>query len=203
MGIDLHIGLSPAMSKAHWGSEDHAPAAVIDDVREMHLMAARSEVVGFQVRLAAREDFILVLDRANWLHATGFIPRVRLEITFPGLPVNSLELFSVGYVEGDNRRYWMESLERTGYAEALAYRPQAAYVRLSIPPGLPPGMYVGTVKAFTQSSFEDETQVWEGNVRSLRRLKDDVREVAAGLECGIGLDYGDIKEHDVIECSKR
>jgi translation initiation factor IF-2 len=31
-------------------------------------------------------------------------------------------------------------------------------------------------------------------------LKDDVRDVAAGLECGIGLDYTDIKEHDVLQC---
>jgi translation initiation factor IF-2 len=47
----------------------------------------------------------------------------------------------------------------------------------------------------------DSVQVWEGGVRSLRRVKDDVREVAAGLECGVGLEgYNDIKENDVIEC---
>jgi translation initiation factor IF-2 len=31
-------------------------------------------------------------------------------------------------------------------------------------------------------------------------VKDDVRDVATGLECGIGLDYTEIKEHDVIQC---
>jgi translation initiation factor IF-2 len=47
----------------------------------------------------------------------------------------------------------------------------------------------------------DSVQVWEGSIRSLRRIKDDVREVAAGLECGVGLDgFNDVKEHDVIEC---
>jgi translation initiation factor IF-2 len=47
----------------------------------------------------------------------------------------------------------------------------------------------------------DSVQVWEGAIRSLRRIKDDVREVAAGLECGVGLDgFNDVKEHDVIEC---
>ncbi|UCG40857.1 MAG: translation initiation factor IF-2, partial [Acidimicrobiia bacterium] len=39
-----------------------------------------------------------------------------------------------------------------------------------------------------------------GSVETLRRFKDDVREVASGYECGIGLgSYNDIKEGDVIE----
>ena len=43
--------------------------------------------------------------------------------------------------------------------------------------------------------------VWEGQISSLRRFKDDVREVATGYECGIGLDrFSDIKTGDVIEC---
>jgi translation initiation factor IF-2 len=41
---------------------------------------------------------------------------------------------------------------------------------------------------------------WEGRIDSLRRFKDDVREVVAPLECGIGLEgRDDIKEGDVIE----
>jgi len=42
--------------------------------------------------------------------------------------------------------------------------------------------------------------VWEGKIGSLRRFKDDVREVAAGYECGIGLEnFNDVKPDDVIE----
>ena len=37
-------------------------------------------------------------------------------------------------------------------------------------------------------------------ITSLKRFKDDVREVATGFECGIGLDADDIAEGDVIEC---
>jgi translation initiation factor IF-2 len=37
-------------------------------------------------------------------------------------------------------------------------------------------------------------------ITSLKRFKDDVREVATGFECGIGLDLDDIAEGDVIEC---
>jgi translation initiation factor IF-2 len=40
----------------------------------------------------------------------------------------------------------------------------------------------------------------ETRITSLKRFKDDVREVATGFECGIGLDADDIAEGDVIEC---
>ncbi len=48
--------------------------------------------------------------------------------------------------------------------------------------------------------LRDGTIIWKGAIQSLRRFKDDVREVAAGFECGIGLtDFQDLKEGDVIE----
>jgi translation initiation factor IF-2 len=41
--------------------------------------------------------------------------------------------------------------------------------------------------------------IWNGSITSLKRFKDDVREVAAGFECGIGLsDFQDLKSGDVI-----
>ena len=43
--------------------------------------------------------------------------------------------------------------------------------------------------------------IHEGNISSLKRFKDDAKEVAQGFECGIGLEnYNDIKVGDVIEC---
>ena len=48
--------------------------------------------------------------------------------------------------------------------------------------------------------LRDGTTVWSGRIGSLRRFKDDVKEVASGFECGIGLDgMNDIKVGDVIE----
>jgi translation initiation factor IF-2 len=48
--------------------------------------------------------------------------------------------------------------------------------------------------------IRDGTVVYDGEVASLRRFNDDVREVAAGFDCGIVLrDFADIKEGDVIE----
>jgi translation initiation factor IF-2 len=59
----------------------------------------------------------------------------------------------------------------------------------------------GTIRRGVQVRLvRDGTVVWEGRIASLRRFKDDVREVTAGLECGIVLEnYADVKEGDVIE----
>ena len=46
----------------------------------------------------------------------------------------------------------------------------------------------------------DGTVVHEGRIGTLRRMNDDVREVAAGFECGITLEnYQDVKEGDILE----
>ncbi len=46
----------------------------------------------------------------------------------------------------------------------------------------------------------DGRVVWEGKIGTLRRFKDDAREVLAGYECGIGLEnFNDVKPGDVIE----
>jgi translation initiation factor IF-2 len=48
--------------------------------------------------------------------------------------------------------------------------------------------------------LRDNVVVYTGEVESVRRMKDDVREVAAGFECGIKLkNYNDIKEGDLLE----
>jgi translation initiation factor IF-2 len=46
--------------------------------------------------------------------------------------------------------------------------------------------------------------IYEGNLESLRRFKDDVNEVRAGTECGIGVkNYNDVQVGDQIECYER
>ena len=65
------------------------------------------------------------------------------------------------------------------------------------------GCYVqnGTITRGSKVRFLREgTIIWKGEVRSLRRFKEDVRDVQSGYECGIGLsDFQDLKEGDVIE----
>ena len=49
--------------------------------------------------------------------------------------------------------------------------------------------------------LRDNVVIFEGKLSSLKRFKDDAKEVAAGYECGVSFDgYNDIKEGDTIEC---
>ena len=65
------------------------------------------------------------------------------------------------------------------------------------------GCYVlnGHITRNSQVRFIREgTIIWKGTVNSLRRFKEDVKDVAAGFECGIGLsDFQDLKPGDIIE----
>ncbi|MBN1464257.1 translation initiation factor IF-2 [candidate division KSB1 bacterium] len=48
--------------------------------------------------------------------------------------------------------------------------------------------------------YRDDRLIHEGTLSSLKRFKDDVREVASGFECGVGLErYNDLKVSDIIE----
>ena len=48
--------------------------------------------------------------------------------------------------------------------------------------------------------LRDGVEVFKGKIGSLRRFKDDAKEVTNGMECGISIaNYGDIKARDVIE----
>lgn len=48
--------------------------------------------------------------------------------------------------------------------------------------------------------FRDDVQIYEGELGSLKRFQDDVREVREGYECGLSIEgYNDIKVGDVIE----
>ncbi|MDD7035456.1 MAG: translation initiation factor IF-2 [Firmicutes bacterium] len=70
--------------------------------------------------------------------------------------------------------------------------------------GVVGGAYVTDGKVVRNESVRlvrDGIVIHEGKISSLKRFKDDAREVAQGYECGIGIEnYNDIKEGDIIEC---
>ena len=69
--------------------------------------------------------------------------------------------------------------------------------------GLVAGSYVleGTIMRNARARvIRDGVVAYDGRIGSLRRFKDDVREVSEGFECGIGIEnFSDVKEGDIIE----
>ena len=119
--IQVQIGFADAMDKSTWDRVAHDPMA--GTTPESFVIGARNQVVGVQIRIGAEQEVVLAVDRSNWLHPLGFKPRVRLSVRFPTLPASAVETLIVGYAEGDDRRLWMETLDRAGYAEVPASLP--------------------------------------------------------------------------------
>lgn len=69
--------------------------------------------------------------------------------------------------------------------------------------GFAAGSYVTNGKITRNAQVRlvrDGIVIYDGKIDSLRRFKDEVKEVATGFECGISLErYSDIKENDIIE----
>ena len=88
------------------------------------------------------------------------------------------------------------------FREVLQGRVEIRQV-FNIPKGVVAGSYVQEGKITSTSQvrlLRNGVVVYEGKLESLRRFKDDVKEVAAGYECGITLEkYRDIKEGDIVE----
>ena len=65
------------------------------------------------------------------------------------------------------------------------------------------GSYISEGKIIRNSQvrvIRDEIVIHEGKISSLRRFKDDIREVSSGFECGLALEnYYDFQEGDQLE----
>ncbi|MCK4649146.1 translation initiation factor IF-2, partial [bacterium] len=77
---------------------------------------------------------------------------------------------------------------------------------IKIPKGMVAGSYVkegSIIRNAKVRLVRGGKVIYEGSINSLKRFKEDVKEVKEGFECGIGLgDFTDIKEGDIIEAYK-
>jgi translation initiation factor IF-2 len=114
-----------------------------------------------------------------------------------------VRLYTIIYQAVDEIRALMEGKLKPTEVQKDLGKAQVRKVFSITKVGTIAGSYVteGLIKRGARARLvRDSVQVWEGKVASLRRVKDDVREVAAGFECGIGLEnYNDVKDGDVIE----
>jgi translation initiation factor IF-2 len=96
----------------------------------------------------------------------------------------------------------MSGMLKPKYKEVVQGRVEIRQV-MKFSKALVAGSYVLEGKIHNNSKIRiirDNIEVFDGEIDSLRRFKDEVKEVAAGYECGISIiDYRDFKEGDIIE----
>ena len=114
-----------------------------------------------------------------------------------------LRLYEVIYQVLEDVNAALEGMLQPEFTEVVTGEAEVREV-FSVPRvGKVAGCYVrnGTITRGSKVRFlRDGVVIWHGTVTSLKRFKDDVREVQTGYECGIGLsDFQDLKQGDVIE----
>ena len=114
-----------------------------------------------------------------------------------------IKLYDIIYNVIADVRAAMEGLLDPIYQEIVQGRADVREIFRVPKVGTIAGSYVTDGKITRMSSLRllrDGVIVYEGRVASLRRFKDDAKEVAAGFECGIGIEgFNDIRVADVIE----
>jgi translation initiation factor IF-2 len=157
----------------------HASVGGVSESDVLLASASKAIIIGFNIRPESK--------------ATELAEREGVDI----------RLYTIIYEALNDMRSALEGLLTPTIREKIVGR---AEVRRPFPiPGV--GTIAGsqvTEGKITRASrvrlVRDSVPVFEGKVASLRRFKEDVREVASGLECGIGLEnFNDVKPGDVIE----
>ncbi len=114
-----------------------------------------------------------------------------------------VRLYSIIYEAIEHVQKALEGLLEPTFREKIMGRAEVRKV-FSMPKiGVIAGCQVisGTLERNCQARLvRDNVVIYEGKIQSLRRFKDDVKEVASGYECGLALDkYQDLKQGDIVE----
>ncbi|MDD4518003.1 MAG: translation initiation factor IF-2 [Limnochordia bacterium] len=114
-----------------------------------------------------------------------------------------IRLHRVIYEALDEIKAAMEGLLDPEYKEAELGHAEVRDTFKVPKAGMIAGCYVKDGKITRNAKarvLRDNVVIYDGQIVSLRRFKDDVREVNAGYECGVGLDnFHDVKQGDIIE----
>ncbi len=157
----------------------HAAVGNVTESDVMLAAASRATILGFNVRPE---------------------PQVRRLAESEGVEVR---LYRVIYEVLDDVKAMLRGLVTPVSVEVVLGRAEVRRVFTISRVGTIAGCYVQSgriTRGARVRLLRDGVVVYEGTIASLRRFKEDVREVGEGFECGIGLErFSDIKEGDVLE----
>ena len=157
----------------------HAGVGGISESDVMLASASTAVIIGFNVRPESK--------------GTDLAERERVDV----------RLYTVIYDVVEDIRKAMEGMLEPSFREMSVGRAEVRNIFHISRLGTVAGCYVLSGKILRSATVRlvrDSVVVHEGKLASLKRFKDDVREVAEGYECGLGLEnYNDIKVGDQIE----
>ncbi|MGA7618988.1 MAG: translation initiation factor IF-2, partial [Candidatus Binatus sp.] len=156
----------------------HASAGAISETDVTLASASKAIIIGFNIRPEPK--------------AASLAEKEGVEI----------RLYTVIYEAINDMREAMEGLLAPTYREKALGRAEVRKI-FSVPGATVAGCMVvdgKIVRSARARLVRDGRPVWEGKLATLKRFKDDVREVTQGYECGIALEnFNDVKPDDIIE----
>jgi translation initiation factor IF-2 len=156
----------------------HASAGAISETDVTLASASKAIIIGFNIRPEPKA--------ANLAEKEGV----------------EIRLYTVIYEAINDMREAMEGLLAPTYREKALGRAEVRKI-FNVPGATVAGCMVVDGKIVRNARarlVRDGRPVWEGKLATLKRFKDDAREVAQGYECGIALEnFNDVKPEDIIE----
>ena len=176
--------------------------AVSESLRKLTTDAIRLNVIHASVGAITETDVNLATASNAIILGFNVRPEVKAQALADKEGVD-LRLYNIIYDAVDDIKKAMEGLLEPTLKEKHLGRAEIREI-FSVPKvGSVAGCYVQDGKMVRNARvrlLRDNVVIFEGKMASLRRFKEDVKEVASGYECGIGLEnYNDLKIGDVIE----
>ena len=176
--------------------------AVAESLRKLSTEAVRLNVIHTAVGAITETDVNLATASNAIIIGFSIRPEVKAQAMAEKEGVD-IRLYNVIYDAVDDVRKAMEGLLEPVFKEKYLGRAEIREI-FSVPKvGNVAGCYIQDGKILRNAQvrlLRDNVVVYQGKLGTLRRFKDDVKEVATGYECGMGLEnYNDIKVGDIIE----
>ena len=165
-----------------------------DEIKVKVIHAAVGAVNESDVNLAKVSNAILIAFNVNVMSNAK-------EIAEKG-NVN-LQSYSIIYQAIEAVEYAMKGLEAPVYEKVLSGHAEVRQIFKISNAGTIAGSFVldgKIVRGAIVKVKREEKEIFEGKISTLKRFKDDVKEVSHGFECGIQIeDFNDVKEGDILE----
>jgi translation initiation factor IF-2 len=175
--------------------------AISDALTKLNHPKVKVQIVARAVGTITESDVLLATATDSIIIGYNVLPEPRIRKLAEEKGVD-IRLHTIIYEVLDEIRNAMEGLLEPTFREEEMGRAEVRNT-FNVPKiGTVAGCMVTDGKVARNANarlIRDGKIIWGGKLASLKRFKDDVREVAQGFECGIGLEgYGDIKVGDVI-----
>ncbi|MDP7555252.1 MAG: translation initiation factor IF-2 [Nitrospinota bacterium] len=181
---------------------DGSVQAISDSLLKIGSDEVRIKIIHSSVGGVTESD-VLLAEASNAVIIGFNVRPTEQAATLAGNEKVEMKLYSVIYDVINDFKAALEGLLKPRLVEKRLGRVEVRQV-ISIPrAGVVCGSYVldGNIKRNSDARLvRDSVVIYEGKIASLRRFKDDVKEVQSGFECGVVLEnFQDIKQGDIIE----